>query len=152
MSFSPTQRTLAELRRLGYTAQVVERWNQYAGVRQDLFGVIDVLAIRQGEILGVQACSGSNHAARVAKIMREPKALAWIEAGGKLQVWSWQKRGPRGKRKLWGLRRSDFSRDLTGKIIVAMNWGEELETGSTARMLYPVPKLTTDGCDAVELD
>jgi hypothetical protein len=35
---SPTQRSLAHLRRLGYQARVVERWNPFARVRQDLFG------------------------------------------------------------------------------------------------------------------
>ena len=45
MASSPTQRSLKLLRDEGYTAQVVERWNPHARVRQDLFGVIDTAAM-----------------------------------------------------------------------------------------------------------
>ena len=102
---SPTQRSLKELRRLGYQAQIVERWNQYAKVRQDLFGGIDVLAVRHGECLGVQTTSGSHHSARVLKLRAEPKLRAWVDAGCLLEVWSWGLKGQRGKRKLYELRR-----------------------------------------------
>ena len=61
---SPTARSLALLRELGYTAKVVEHWNQYAKIRQDLFG-LDILALKPGEpVLVVQATTGSNHVAR----------------------------------------------------------------------------------------
>lgn len=101
---SPTQRSLAECRGRTWIAQVVERWNQYARVRQDLFGVIDIVALTDDGILGIQACAGSSHAARMAKIKAEPRAQEWLRCGGKLEVWSWAKRGVRGKRKLWTLR------------------------------------------------
>ena len=115
---SPTARSLAECRKRGWEAQVVERWNQYARRRIDLFGVIDLLAIQpvrleQGGwyqipvgagIVGIQACAGASHAARKAKILAEPRAKAWIEAGGRLEVWSWTKKGKKGVRKLWKLR------------------------------------------------
>jgi len=115
---SPTQRTLAECRRRGWTAQVVEKWNSHARVRQDLFGCIDVLALDtkpqfefRGEpvylgqgIIGIQACAGSSHAARLAKIKAEPRMAEWRRAGGVLLLWSWSKRGGKGKRKVWTLR------------------------------------------------
>lgn len=118
-STSPTQRTLAEFKKLGYPAQVVERWNQYARVRVDLFGVIDVVAIATsysgpGAILGVQACSGTDHAKRRAKILAENRARLWVEAGGRLELWSWSKRGDRGKRKTWTLRVEEFTADRWG--------------------------------------
>lgn len=53
---SPTQRTLAALRKLGYLAAVVEKWNHGAHIRQDLFGFIDVLAIGGGDCM---ACTGT---------------------------------------------------------------------------------------------
>jgi hypothetical protein len=65
---SPTQRTLKHMRELGYLCQVVERWNVHAKVRVDLFGFIDVLCVKGEDIVGVQATSGDNVAARVAKI------------------------------------------------------------------------------------
>lgn len=98
---SPTQRTLKLLREDNWLAQVVERWNPFAHVRQDLFGVIDVVAVRPGEILGVQCCAASSAAARLAKAVAEPKLRAWLEAGGSFVVHSWGKRGGRGERKLW---------------------------------------------------
>lgn len=57
---SPTQRSLAVLRERGYIAQVVERWNPFARIRQDLFGVVDVLAVGNGETIAVQCTSGAN--------------------------------------------------------------------------------------------
>lgn len=103
-STSPTQRALAECKRRGWTAQVVERWNQWAKVRQDLFGVIDIVALTDTGILGIQACSGTDHAKRAAKIAAEPRAELWKKAGGQLVVWSFSKRGDAGARKLWTLR------------------------------------------------
>lgn len=103
---SPTQRTLAECRKRGWTAQVVERFNSYTKRRIDLFGVIDLVVITPGGILGIQTTSGSggNHSARMLKARTEPRLRLWLEAGGKFEVWSWAKRGARGKRKTWTLR------------------------------------------------
>ena len=42
MSETPTARSLNRLRADGWLAQVVERWNAHAMIRQDLFGFIDV--------------------------------------------------------------------------------------------------------------
>jgi hypothetical protein len=123
-STSPTQRTLAELRKRGWTAQVVERWNPHARVRVDLFGVIDLVAIvplppgdelvppvggEPSGILGIQACSATDHAQRRDKILAEPRARLWVERGGQLELWSWSKRGGRGARKLWALRVEVFT-------------------------------------------
>lgn len=101
---SPTARSLAECRKRGYTAQVVEHWNQFSRRRIDLFGVIDIIALTEWGILAIQACAGSSHANRMAKIKAEPRTSAWLKAGGMLSVWSWSKRGGAGKRKTWTLR------------------------------------------------
>jgi hypothetical protein len=101
---SPTARSLAECKKRGWTAQVVEKWNPHARIRQDLFGCIDIVAITPEGILGIQACAGASHAARAAKMRAEPRTLAWLKAGAFLSVWSWSKRGPRAGRKLWTLR------------------------------------------------
>lgn len=101
---SPTQRTLAHCRAQGWPVQVVERWNPHAKVRVDLFGVIDLVAITPTGLLGIQACAGASHAARRDKILAEPRAAAWVAAGGRLELWSFSKRGARGERKLWTLR------------------------------------------------
>ena len=112
---SPTQRTLAELRKRGWPAQVVEQTVPRTFIKRDLFGCIDIIAVvptievggfvvQHCRILGIQVTSGSNHSARVTKALKEPRMRAWCEAGGQFEVWSWAKRGPRGKRKAWMLR------------------------------------------------
>ena len=112
---SPTQRTLAFLRKEGWTAQIVEKWNAFSHTRLDLFGCIDILAVRPGCILGIQVTSGNNHAARVNKSVELKTLRDWLLAGGKYEVWSWAKRGKRGKRKLWTLRRQELTlNDLRG--------------------------------------
>jgi carbonic anhydrase len=98
---TPTARTLAYLRKAGYTAAVTERWNPFAHIRQDLYGFIDVLACREGEILAVQSTTGANLSSRLAKIKAEPRARVWLAAGGKIVVHGWAKQGARGKRKTW---------------------------------------------------
>lgn len=104
---SPTARTLAALRKEGWTAQVVEKWNAHAKVRVDLYGIIDILAMRNGKLLGVQATSGSNAAARVKKARAEPRLAEWLACGCAFEVHGWRKvkvkRG--GKATKWEVRR-----------------------------------------------
>lgn len=88
---TPTQRTLAKLRADGWLPAVVERWNPHARIRQDLFGFIDILAVRDGETLAVQATSGSNVSARVAKIAASDTAPMVRKAGWRVEVWGWRK-------------------------------------------------------------
>jgi hypothetical protein len=101
MTASPTQRTLALLRREGYTAAVVERWIPKAGRRADLFGVIDLLAVKPGIVLGVQATAASNVSARVHKALAEPRLRTWLEAGAAFGIIGWARRGPRGRHTTW---------------------------------------------------
>jgi hypothetical protein len=102
---SPTARSLQHLKDLGYRAKVVEKWNPFAKIRQDLFGA-DLLALKSGEpVLAIQATSGSNHAARRTKLDEEGFITLWTSAGASLEIWSWKKQGPRGEKKVWTLRR-----------------------------------------------
>jgi hypothetical protein len=113
MSTSPTARTLKLLRAEGYLCEVVERWNPYARIRQDLFGFIDVLAVSGLATVGIQATDGSDHARRRKKILGHKNAGAWLNGGARqLEVWSWDKQGPRGKRKLWTVRREAITLDM----------------------------------------
>lgn len=101
---SPTARTLAECRKRGWHAQVVERRIPKSFVTLDLFGCIDIIAITDNGILAIQATSGSNHASRMTKSFEEPRLRAWLGAGGRFEVWSWAQQGASGTRKLWTLR------------------------------------------------
>lgn len=88
---SPTQRTLAKLRKEGWTVAVVEHWNPHARIRQDLFGVVDILALKDGETLAVQATSRGNISSRVKKIAEHENTPAIREAGWRFEVWGWGK-------------------------------------------------------------
>ena len=71
MAISPTQRTLKRLRDSGDypLVSIVERWNAFAKIRQDLFGIIDLLAVdSKGNTVGIQVTSYSNISARVNKM------------------------------------------------------------------------------------
>lgn len=96
---SPTQRTLKLLRDRGFTCAVTERWNPFAKIRQDLFGFIDIVALRGGKIIGVQCTSRDNIAARSKKIQDLVEAQDWSMAGGLIWIIGWGKVGARGERK-----------------------------------------------------
>ena len=98
---SPTARTLAYCRAQGWICGVVEKWNPHARIRQDLFGFIDIVAVGNYAITGIQATSTPNMSARVKKIEAEPRSVEWRRAGGRILVIGWSKRGPRGKPKRW---------------------------------------------------
>lgn len=106
---SPTARTLEYARKKGWDAAVVERWNPHAKVLHDLFGCIDILALdgRDG-VLAIQATSdlnAGNSGRRCEKVAAEPRAIRWLRAGGRLEVWAWRMVGKRGERKTWQVRR-----------------------------------------------
>ena len=104
MAGSPTERTLRELRRRGFLAAVVEKWNAFSSVRVDLFGFADVIAVKPGEgVLLVQTTSTGNVSARIRKMLPIESVLICLQAGVAVQVWGWAKRGPRGKVKRWTL-------------------------------------------------
>jgi hypothetical protein len=82
---TPTQRSLAYLRDEGYLVAIVEHWNPFARIRQDLFGFIDLLAIRRDETLAVQV-TASGVSSRVKKIEASPHLGRVREAGWKIHV------------------------------------------------------------------
>jgi len=95
---SPTQRTLTELRKQGCQCSVSEYWlridgHPAGGIRRDLFGFIDLIALRHGRIVAIQATSGTNTSARVEKIRNErwEAASEWLKCGGIIEVWGWRK-------------------------------------------------------------
>lgn len=103
MAGSPTQRSLALMRERGYTCAVVERWNPFARIRQDLFGFIDVLAIgNRHDTVGVQACSYSDVSKRVAKIANHELWPPVNRSGWRVVVQGWRKvKGRWEVREVW---------------------------------------------------
>lgn len=88
---TPTARTLKKLRAEGWTAAVVERRNPGSFNTHDLFGFIDVLAIRGGETLAVQTTSASNVSSRLKKIADSEHVGAVRKAGWAIHVHGWRK-------------------------------------------------------------
>jgi len=88
-------------------AQVTEHWNQFAKVRQDLFGFIDVVVLGK-QVIGIQTTSGDHVANRIEKIRQLDKARAWLDAGGKILVHGWRKLA----NKRWECREIDITRDV----------------------------------------
>lgn len=101
---SPTQRTLKLVREKGYKAAPVERWLRYAGSfgkRQDMFGIIDVLAITPDATLGIQCCSGSaiGHYKKITE-EKNQEAYDWLSNPDRsLEIWAWRKIKKKLKKK-----------------------------------------------------
>lgn len=93
----PAERSLKLLRDEGYMAAVVEKWNPHARIRQDLFQIIDVVAVKPGETVGVQSTSYSNVSSRVRKIEEAEATPRLRDAGWRLIVHGWHKVGNRWK-------------------------------------------------------
>ena len=92
---SPTQLTLRKLKTDGWTTvAIVEHWNPFGkggGNRKDLFGFIDVLAVKDGDTLGIQCTTFNNRLARVRKIESSEHLPVLREANWSLEVWGWKK-------------------------------------------------------------
>lgn len=121
MAATPTYRTLVQCRREGWLVGTVERY-QYSfrylslvkaartlnakgireavdklkgrpgGVRKDLFGFLDVLAMTGDDILGIQSTSRSNMRARFNKMITErlEEVRTCLSSGCRIEVWGWK--------------------------------------------------------------
>jgi len=94
-----TQRTLKYLKEQGYTCGMVEKWNPHVKIRQDLFGIIDIIAMQRGILIGVQSCAGSGHAAHRNKIYASPHYEIWRTCAP-LWLISWTKKNNRWQMRL----------------------------------------------------
>lgn len=99
MKASPTKLSLEFLRAEGWTVEVVEHWrrNPVTGVqtKHDLFGLWDILAVRDGETLAVQTTSRTNIGSRLKKIAAADITPKLHRAGWRLVCHGWwQPNGP----------------------------------------------------------
>lgn len=108
---SPTAHTLQYLTARNVPRQVVEQWisvpkHPGGGVRRDLFGFIDIVAL-SNKVLGIQSTTFGDRLRRLQKIMDAEHTRAWLNAGARLEVWGWKKRravkadGTKGKAMRW---------------------------------------------------
>jgi hypothetical protein len=92
---------------------MVERFNPHVGafgIRQDLFGIIDILALDPVRgVVGIQSTTGSGFPDHYKKLTVDKlqATMDWLQTPGtKLELWAWRKllakRG--GKAKIWSPR------------------------------------------------
>lgn len=105
---TPTQRSLAWLRKRGWIVGIVEKWNHVVHIRQDLWHFADLISSKLGEqatLIQVCSAAGGDVAARRRKIQENKYAQLWLQAGHAVEIHGWAKRGARGETKKWTLRR-----------------------------------------------
>jgi hypothetical protein len=94
---SPTQNSIKLMKERGYIVAIVEKFNPHVGphgIRQDLFGIFDLLCVGNGETVGVQCCAASGVSARLKKIADDDHAVnvaAIRKSGWKILVHGWKK-------------------------------------------------------------
>ena len=95
---SNTSRTIKALKEQGMKPWIVEKFNRFGGefgIRQDLYGIIDVIALNyETGVVGVQCCSGSGYTSHMTKILEEHRqdTIDWLKTPGcSLELWAWRK-------------------------------------------------------------
>lgn len=117
------QRTKQYLEDKGFHVWIVEHWNQWARIRQDAFGLLDLISIRHdcNGVWGVNSLqdngemqahinrymNGYDHPKK-GRIGPNPHLPVWLSAGNRFSLFGWGLRGAAGKRKTWTLRTVDF--------------------------------------------
>lgn len=104
-----TRKSMELMRAEGYTVAITEHWQARPhavsgppGVRQDLFGFCDLLGIKAGATLAVQATSYGSLSAHYTKMCGVPEVVTAIRAGWIVELHGWHQDRPRGK---WYLKR-----------------------------------------------
>jgi hypothetical protein len=118
MSMSPTQLSLRHLRKRGYVGGIVERFNSFVNKRFDLFGFIDIVAMKKDEVgvTGIQTTTLPNLSSHLKKAKPLEELRMWLEVGNRVEFHGWRKSGQANKRKLWKPRVMEAFIDLTGNI------------------------------------
>ncbi len=97
---SLTSRSVDLLRKEYPLVETVERFNSFTKRRHDLFGIIDILAVRDNEILMVQTTSKSNMRSRVIKIEDSDALPVLRKAEISIHVHGWYKENNRWRVKI----------------------------------------------------
>ncbi len=106
---TPTALSLRYLRDEGWLVDVCERWvpsGRIGQVRKDLFGLIDLVAVRSAETMGVQTTSNSNVANHLTKMTDADHAVALAglrAAGWTVVIHGWRKSTRDGRECKHGL-------------------------------------------------
>jgi len=106
-----TALSLDHLRSLGYLVDVVERWVPTgaggARVRRDLFGILDLVAVREDGTLGVQTTTKGQTSTRARKIAKSAATPILLACGWRIVVHGWWQ--PNGFGTRWVLDEFDVA-------------------------------------------
>ena len=89
---SPAQLSLQALRERGYIVEMVEHYNSFTHRRKDLWGFIDILAIKENSVLAVQVAGGIGEKNPHLEKMNESELLPIVKSAGiKIELHIWRK-------------------------------------------------------------
>lgn len=100
---TPNQRSKELLEAEGFVVGLVERYNSWSQTRHDLFGFIDLIAVRAGEIVAIQSTSDTNLSHRRKKLETCDAVPICIAAGMRVEIHGWKIRARR-----WSCRRVEY--------------------------------------------
>jgi hypothetical protein len=131
---TPTARTLAHLRRLGYLAAVVETYLPAVRRRRDLYGIGDVLAVHPGErsVLLVQCTSDAHVSDRLRRVRARPELPLLLAGGVAVEVWGW-----RSVSRRWYVRRVRVEADMVATVEAPPRRRRRARRGERQRLLFP---------------
>ena len=111
---SSYQRSSKWYRDRGFTVVKVETFSR--GIKHDLMGIIDALALSSGQLIAVQACGGSDHAAHMRTLteQRRTATVRWLATGNDLHLIGWRKIGRPAR---WRPRLTLFALDFMGELV-----------------------------------
>jgi hypothetical protein len=101
---TPSTRSIKKLTNEGWLVWNVESRVPRTNITKDLFGFLDLVALKGGETLGIQVTSASNVSARIKKITNHPNVGIVRDAGWGIEVHGWRK-----KKEEWICRVVDLS-------------------------------------------
>jgi hypothetical protein len=102
---SPTQLSLAMLRDDGWFCWITEHYNYFSKTRQDLWGFVDIIALKPGQRLAIQTTTASNMSARIKKIADHENVGKVRDADFMIHVHGWHQ----DDKKKWHCKVKDVS-------------------------------------------
>lgn len=122
---NPAQRSKQWLIQNGWLPWRVEHYNTFSRKKTDLYNLFDYVAIWDSRlgirsdtmgVSGIQVTTDPSLSAHRLKALSIPYLAHWILACNRMEIHSWDKHGPRGKRKTWTLQRWNAVRVASDQI------------------------------------
>ncbi len=89
---SPAQLSLQTLRERGYKVEMVEHYNYFTHRRKDLWGFIDILAVKENSVLAVQVAGGMEEKNPHLEKMKNSELFPIVKSAGiKIELHIWRK-------------------------------------------------------------